>query len=58
MARSSVSRERITVIRRYPWPEMLLNWWTIIMLATGGLELGVFADFLSIQNQMRIGVPW
>lgn len=56
--RSSYSRERVTVVRRYPWPAMLLNWWTIVMLATGGLLLGVFADFLSIQQQMGLGIPW
>ncbi|KAF1351886.1 hypothetical protein BDV97DRAFT_367707 [Delphinella strobiligena] len=56
--RSSYSRERITVIKRFPWPAAQLNWWVIVMLATGGLELGVFADFLSIQNQMGLGIPW
>lgn len=58
MARSSVSRERITVIRRYAWPMGWLIFWIIVMLATGGLELGVFANFLSIQQQMGIGIPW
>jgi hypothetical protein len=28
------------------------------MLATAGTILGVFANFLMIQNQMRLGVPW
>jgi hypothetical protein len=60
MARTSttVSRERITTIRRYPWPENLLNYWTIIMLATGGLLTGVFASFMSIQSRMGLGTPW
>lgn len=56
--RSSYSRERITITRRYPWPTAQLNWWIIVMLATGGLILGVFADFLSIQHQFGIGIPW
>lgn len=60
MARTetTASRERVTVIRRYPWPENLLNWWTIVMLATGGLLTGVFGDFMSIQNRMGLGTPW
>lgn len=60
MARTetTVSRERISVIRRYPWPENLLNWWTIVMLATGGLITGVFGDFMSIQSRMGLGTPW
>jgi len=28
------------------------------MLVTGGLELGVFASFMQIQAQMKLGVPW
>ncbi|GAB7352204.1 hypothetical protein MBLNU459_g2679t1 [Dothideomycetes sp. NU459] len=58
MARSSVSRERVTVIRRFAWPMGWLIFWIIVILATGGLELGVFANFLSIQQQMGIGIPW
>ncbi|THY51263.1 hypothetical protein D6C98_05698 [Aureobasidium pullulans] len=60
MARTetTASRERVTVIHRYPWPENLLNWWTIVMLATGGLLTGVFGDFMSIQNRMGLGTPW
>lgn len=56
--RSSYSRERISVIRKFPWPDAQLNFWTIVMLATGGLILGVFADFMSIQSQMNLGIPW
>ncbi|KAL1303891.1 hypothetical protein AAFC00_000345 [Neodothiora populina] len=56
--RSTYSRERITVVRRYPWPSVQLNWWIIVMLAAGGLILGVFADFVSIQNQFGLGIPW
>jgi hypothetical protein len=60
MARTetTASRERTTLIRRYPWPENLLNYWTIIMLATGGLLTGVFASFMSIQSRMGLGTPW
>jgi cation transporter-like permease len=60
MARTSttVSRERTTTLHRYPWPENLLNYWTIIMLATGGLLTGVFASFMSIQSRMGLGTPW
>ncbi|TKA74120.1 hypothetical protein B0A49_09774 [Cryomyces minteri] len=52
------TRRAVVVHRRYYWPDAQLNIWTIIMLATAGTILGISAQFMQIQNQMRVGVPW
>ena len=44
--------------RKYHWPEAQLNLWIIIMLASAGVTVGVFAYFMTVQQQMRIGIPW
>ncbi|KAI9729350.1 MAG: hypothetical protein M1834_006873 [Cirrosporium novae-zelandiae] len=44
--------------RRYRWPEVQLNIWIFIQLVAAGFLLGVFADFLAIQQQLRLGTPW
>ncbi|KAF2835970.1 hypothetical protein M501DRAFT_987912 [Patellaria atrata CBS 101060] len=57
MARSVVG-QAVVVREKYFWPDVQLNIWTIVMLATAGTELGIFADFIQIQNRMRLGIPW
>ncbi|KAF2758289.1 hypothetical protein EJ05DRAFT_538500 [Pseudovirgaria hyperparasitica] len=57
MARSVVGRA-VVVREKYYWPDIQLNVWTIVMLATAGTILGVNASFWQIQNQMNLGVPW
>ncbi|KAF2870952.1 hypothetical protein BDV95DRAFT_594877 [Massariosphaeria phaeospora] len=57
MARTVVG-EAVIVREKYFWPDAQLNFWTIIMLVTAGLILGVNAQFMSIQSQMRQLVPW
>ncbi|OCL01932.1 hypothetical protein AOQ84DRAFT_305712 [Glonium stellatum] len=56
MARTVASA--VVVREKYYWPDAQLNIWTIIMLATAGTILGIFAEFMQIQNQMRLGTPW
>ncbi|KAK3616159.1 hypothetical protein LTR56_018854 [Elasticomyces elasticus] len=60
MARSSVSRSRTRVVVRqsYYWPDQQLNFWIIIMLATGGVLIGVFAAFIQDQQRFGLGIPW
>jgi len=59
MARSSVTRERVIVRQSYYWPDWQLNVWIIIMLATGGVLVGIFANFVVIQNTLGgLGIPW
>jgi len=58
MARSSVSRTRVVVRQSYYWPDQQLNFWIIIMLATGGVLIGVFASFIRDQQMFGLGIPW
>ncbi|KAK0250531.1 hypothetical protein LTS09_014378 [Friedmanniomyces endolithicus] len=61
MARSSnsqQSRTRVVVQQSYYWPDQQLNLWIIIMLATGGVLIGVFAAFVRDQQQFGLGIPW
>jgi len=58
MVRTSYVSSRVIVRERYSWPDGQLNIWTIIILATGAIELGIFAEFIVIQNQMRLPQPW
>jgi hypothetical protein len=48
----------VLVREKYYWPDLQLNIWTIVMLATSSLILGVNAQFMQIQSQMRLGTPW
>jgi len=32
--------------------------WTIFIVATAALIIGVFGQFIQIQNRMNLGVPW
>ncbi|KAH7036436.1 hypothetical protein B0J12DRAFT_581615 [Macrophomina phaseolina] len=57
MARSVVDRA-VVVREKYYWPDVQLNIWTIIMLATAGLLIGVYSTFITIQNRFRVGIPW
>ncbi|KAF2660725.1 hypothetical protein K491DRAFT_41591 [Lophiostoma macrostomum CBS 122681] len=57
MARTVVG-SAVIVREKYYWPDAQLNFWTIIMLAASGLILGVFAEFMQIQSQMRLPTPW
>lgn len=57
MARTVVG-SAVVVRQKYYWPDTQLNIWTIIMLVTAGLILGVNAQFMTIQNTMRLGIPW
>ncbi|KAF1843662.1 uncharacterized protein K460DRAFT_149324 [Cucurbitaria berberidis CBS 394.84] len=48
----------IVVREKYYWPDLQLNIWTIVMLATAGTILGVNAQFMQIQDRMDLGIPW
>lgn len=43
---------------KYHWPPVQLNFWLLIMLVGSSTILGVFASFITIQNQMLVGIPW
>jgi hypothetical protein len=44
--------------RRYHWPEVQLNLWILIVLAAAATCLGIFAWFIVVQEQLRVGIPW
>lgn len=44
--------------RKYHWPEAQLNFWLIIMITSSATLLGIFSYLLSVQNQLKIGIPW
>jgi hypothetical protein len=48
----------VVIREKYYWPDLQLNIWTIVMLATSGLILGVNAQFMQIQSAMGLGTPW
>ncbi|KAL9089339.1 MAG: hypothetical protein Q9159_002555 [Coniocarpon cinnabarinum] len=58
MARSSTTISFRATRERYVWPDAAINIWIIIMLATAGVLIGVFAAFINIQNHFRVSVPW
>jgi hypothetical protein len=43
---------------KYRWPPLQLNFWLLIMLVGSSTILGVFASFLTVQQQLEVGVPW
>ncbi|CZS92795.1 uncharacterized protein RCO7_10196 [Rhynchosporium graminicola] len=43
---------------KYRWPPLQLNFWLFIMLVGSSTILGINAYFLSVQSQMKAGVPW
>jgi hypothetical protein len=44
--------------KHYQWPEIQLNIWILTVLAASCICLGIFAWFISVQNELRLGVPW
>jgi hypothetical protein len=55
--------EEVTVRRRirttrYHWPALQLNFWLLIMLIGSSTIMGIFANFIIVQQQMDVGIPW
>lgn len=57
MARSSVSRSRYSTVR-YRWPVQQFLVWRFIVYGTAGTILGINAAFITIQEQLNLGIPW
>lgn len=51
-------RRVISHIRTYNWPPLQLNFWIFVMLLASASILGVFGNFIQIQNQLNLPVPW
>jgi len=57
-ASGSLVYERHERVHRYHWPADQLNFWMLIMLISSCTIIGIFANFIQIQNQLGLGVPW
>lgn len=45
-------------VHRYAWPAVQLNIWLLVMLLASSSIVGIFANFISIQYQLLLAVPW
>lgn len=43
---------------KYRWPPLQLNFWLFIMLVGSCTILGINSYFITVQNQLRVGIPW
>lgn len=55
---SVVYERRIERLHKYHWPAIQLNLWMLFMLVASSAILGIFANFVQIQGQLGLGVPW
>jgi hypothetical protein len=53
-----MARSYSTYRRNFTWPWGQVMLWTILILAAGCTIMGVFAEFIDIQNKMQLEVPW
>jgi hypothetical protein len=61
MASSESTMTDLVVARvrtKYHWPAVQLNIWIFIMLVGSATNLGVFANFLTVQQDLKLGIPW
>lgn len=45
-------------VHKYHWPAIQLNLWMLFMLVASCAILGIFANFIMIQQQLLLAVPW
>ncbi|KAL1888330.1 hypothetical protein Cpir12675_006219, partial [Ceratocystis pirilliformis] len=57
-AASRTARRYISHHHQYRWPGFLLNIWILIMLLSSSACLGILANFVVIQNRLKLGIPW
>ncbi|KAL6709573.1 hypothetical protein ACN47E_001508 [Coniothyrium glycines] len=55
---ATVVGSAVVIREKYFWPDLQLNIWTIVMLATASLILGINAQFMQIQDRMGLATPW
>jgi hypothetical protein len=61
MASSESTMTEVIVHRtrtKYHWPALQLNFWLLIMLIGSSTILGIYASFVTVQQQLLVGVPW
>ncbi|KKA30843.1 hypothetical protein TD95_000739 [Thielaviopsis punctulata] len=42
----------------YRWPGLLFNLWVLIMMMSACAVLGILGNFVMIQHQLLLGIPW
>lgn len=53
-----IYERRIERVHKYHWPAIQLNLWMLFMLVASCAILGIFANFITIQQQLGLGIPW
>jgi hypothetical protein len=48
----------VSHVRTYNWPPLQLNLWILVMLLASASIMGVFGNFIVIQDQLDLPVPW
>lgn len=48
----------VSRVRTYNWPPLQLNFWILTMLLSSATIVGVFANFVQIQLQLGLPIPW
>jgi hypothetical protein len=43
---------------KYHWPALQLNFWLLIMIIGSATILGIFSYFVTVQQQLQVGIPW
>lgn len=57
----STMTEEVIVHRtrtKYHWPALQLNFWLLIMLIGSSTILGIYSSFVTVQQQLLVGIPW
>ena len=52
------SRRMVSHVRTYNWPPLQLNLWIVVMLLASASIMGVFGNFIVIQDRLQLPVPW
>jgi hypothetical protein len=55
---SSLVYERVERVHRWHWPGEQINVWILVMTIASAAILGIFADFIAVQQQLGLGIPW
>lgn len=53
-----IYERRIERVHKYHWPAIQLNVWMLFMLVASCAILGIFANFIMIQQQLLLAIPW
>jgi hypothetical protein len=55
---SSLVYERVEHVHKYHWPGEQINVWILVMTICSAAILGIFADFIMVQQTLLLGIPW